>query len=278
MEMKKTITICVIFLFIGVAVAPSINSSVVKASNDSDLVEVTSQACGIQGFGNTTVKLTKQQYQDLEQYIVDFRTRLNQTSTREEAVPLFKDAVVELNKFGLLPKGMSIGQAQKLISGPQLSLNQLEHLKGLSNNNRMERLSNASNLFCFLTATTGREDSANLNPTTLAGLLIGIVGAGLMMIGTTPVGYNFGPFVWIGAPLFVLGILIFAYSWGKPFIPLNIIVGIVNANYSSSGLLGKKQGFIPHLTLIGFSGIEIFTKTGKSYFGFAVATTESFFN
>ena len=80
-----------------------------------DLVEVTSQACGIQGFGNTTVKLTKQQYQDLEQYLVDFRAKLNQTTTREEAVPIFKDAVVELNKYGLLPKGMSVRVVQRLI-------------------------------------------------------------------------------------------------------------------------------------------------------------------
>jgi hypothetical protein len=115
MKMKQLLTIGIIFLFVGVAVAPSINSSVVKASIDNDLVEVTSQACGIQDFGNTTVKLTKQQYQDLKQYLVDFRARLNQTTTREEAVPIFKDAVVELDKYGLLPKGMSVEQVQKLI-------------------------------------------------------------------------------------------------------------------------------------------------------------------
>ena len=43
-QMKKTqkgLAIAVIFLFIGVALAPSINFTVVKASNDNDLVEVT---------------------------------------------------------------------------------------------------------------------------------------------------------------------------------------------------------------------------------------------
>ncbi len=113
METKKLFAIGIILLFIGVAVAPSINSSVVKPSDD--LVEVTSQACGIQGFGNTTVKLTKQQYQDLEQYLVEFRARLNQTSTREEAVPIFKDAVVELDKYGLLGS-LSIEQAFHLVT------------------------------------------------------------------------------------------------------------------------------------------------------------------
>ena len=91
------IAIAIVFLFIGVAIAPSINFTVVKASNDNDLVEVTTQACGIKGYGNTTVKLTREQYQNLEEYLVEFRERLNQTSTREDAVPIFKEAVVELD-------------------------------------------------------------------------------------------------------------------------------------------------------------------------------------
>lgn len=115
--MKKYQVIAAILLFIGVAVAPCIHSTVVNVSNDRDFVKVTSQACGIQGFGNTTVKLTKEQCQDLQKYLVDFRARLNQTKTREEAIPIYKEAVVELAKFGLLPKGMSIEQAQRLVTG-----------------------------------------------------------------------------------------------------------------------------------------------------------------
>jgi hypothetical protein len=115
MEMKKILALSVILLFIGVAVAPSINFTVVKASQDDDLVEVTTQACGINGFGNTTVKLTREQYQNLEQYLVEFRARLNQTTTREETVQIFKEAVVELNKYGLLPRGMSVERAFRLL-------------------------------------------------------------------------------------------------------------------------------------------------------------------
>ncbi len=70
---KKSFTIGLSILFIGVAVAPSINQNVVTASQDDDLVEVTTQACGIKGYGNTTVKLTREQYQNLDQYLVAFR-------------------------------------------------------------------------------------------------------------------------------------------------------------------------------------------------------------
>lgn len=114
---RKEIAVGIILLFIGIAVTPSINFNVVKASSEDEFVEVTSQACGIKGFGDNTVKLRKQQYRDLEQYLADFRERLNKTTTREEAVPIFNEAVVELNKYGLLPKGMSIEQAQKLVTG-----------------------------------------------------------------------------------------------------------------------------------------------------------------
>jgi hypothetical protein len=114
---RKCLVVGTILIFIGVAVAPSINFQVVKATYDNDLVEVTTQACGIKGFGDATVKLTRQQYQNLKQYLVEFRLRLNQTTTREEAVPIFIEAVVELNKYGLLPKEMNVAQTQRLVLG-----------------------------------------------------------------------------------------------------------------------------------------------------------------
>jgi len=133
--MKKGFAVSVIILFIGIAVAPSINSIVVKASNDNDFVEVSSQACGIQGYGDTSVKLTREQYQDLEQYLVDFRARLNQTTTKEEAIPIFKDAVLELNKYGLLPKGMSVKQAQRLVTGQCVNQKRLDVIQNVLKRN-----------------------------------------------------------------------------------------------------------------------------------------------
>jgi hypothetical protein len=147
---RKCLAVGIILLFIGVAVAPSINFTVVKASNDTDLVEVTTQACGIKGFGDTTVKLTREQYQNLEQYLVEFRARLNQTTTREEVVPLFKDTVVELNKYGLLPKGMSVEVAQRLITNKYQNKRETNNL-GLMN--RYLQNSNIDNSFCLIAGT-----------------------------------------------------------------------------------------------------------------------------
>jgi len=143
--MKKILAVSIILLFLGVAVAPSINFTVVKASDDNDLVEVTTQACGINGFGNTTVKLTREQYQNLEQYLVEFRARLNQTTTREEAVPIFKEAVVELDKYGLLPRGMSVEKAFKLMTN--INNQRLKILDSLD-------LDPDANYFCLVSGIT----------------------------------------------------------------------------------------------------------------------------
>jgi hypothetical protein len=143
-RIRKELAVGIILLFIGVAITPSINFNVVKASNDNNLVEITTQVCGIQGFGNTTVKLTKQQYQNLRQYFVEFRSRLNQTTTRDEAAPLFKEAVVELNKYGLLPKGMSVEQAQKLTTRYGKSMDTVQRISSSLGP------SGYSNLFCII--------------------------------------------------------------------------------------------------------------------------------
>jgi len=142
--LKKSLVVSVIFLIIGVAVAPSINQSVVTASQDDDLVEVTSQACGIKGYWDTTVKLTREQYQHLEQYLVEFRARLNQTSSREEAIPFFKEAVVELDKYGLLPKGISVEKAQGLVVGNGKSTNIINKIHN-------SEISDCHNFYCLIT-------------------------------------------------------------------------------------------------------------------------------
>jgi len=113
---RKGLVISVILLFIGVAVAPSINFNVVKASNDNDLVEVTTQACGLDSIRNHTVKLTQEQYQNLQQSLAEFKERVYQTTSREEVNEVFNEFIVELHSYGLLGR-LSIKQAQYLVTG-----------------------------------------------------------------------------------------------------------------------------------------------------------------
>ncbi|MBN2600146.1 MAG: hypothetical protein JXA75_06355 [Candidatus Thermoplasmatota archaeon] len=113
----KWLAVGICLLFVGLTLASTLKCQMVKASEENDFIEITTQACGIQGYTDTTVTLTRGQYHDLENYLVEFRARLNQTSTREEAGSLFREAVVKLDTYGLLPQGMSVAQAQKLVLG-----------------------------------------------------------------------------------------------------------------------------------------------------------------
>jgi hypothetical protein len=144
-------TVAVILLFIGIAIAPNINPSVVTASQRNDLVEVTTQACGIKGFGDTTVKLTEEQYQDFKQYLSILRSGLNQTLTAEETVSLINDAVVQLGAYGLLPSGLDIQQVQRLVTGRyQIPFSTNLYTARLRNSG----LGNNSNFFCLIAGET----------------------------------------------------------------------------------------------------------------------------
>ena len=264
MNLMKLLALSIIGLFIGVAVAPSINSSVVKTSEDNDLVEVTSQACGIQGFGNTTVKLTKQQYQDLEQYLVDFRARLNQTTTREEVIPIFKEAVVELNKYGLLPQGMSVRQAQRFIIANDLLTGMVHRAFSPLNTSRY------TNLCCLIAGKTTYCSAANLFITGVTSYISNLLSNG---------GSGWLVWVWIHlylllairnllCPLYLLSLLSFGgiTLFGSVFPSVGWVytTGLQGITNSTGSFYGRIQYPVKEILgtlytgVLGFTGFKIF--------------------
>ena len=113
--MRRLVVIGVILLVLSVTILPRMNYADVKAASDPGFVYLSSEACGVSGFGKNTVQLSQEQYQKLQHYLIEFQARLDATTTRAEALLLFKDAVVELNQYGLLPKGMTVHEAQRLV-------------------------------------------------------------------------------------------------------------------------------------------------------------------
>jgi len=110
--MKKVVAVGVIVLFIGLAFAPSINANV---SKESELVEIATEVCGLNG-GKHTVSLSKEDAIEVEKLIDDIERSLDKVKTREETVEIFNEAIVELDKYGLLG-GLSVKQAQRLVAG-----------------------------------------------------------------------------------------------------------------------------------------------------------------
>jgi hypothetical protein len=60
---------------------------------------------------------TEKQYQEAEKIFTDLKGNLERTTTKQEALILVKETIVELNEHGLLPKGMTVKHAQQIITG-----------------------------------------------------------------------------------------------------------------------------------------------------------------
>jgi len=268
--LKKGVAATIILLFLGVAVVPSINISIVKAATDNDLVEVTTKAYGIKGFGNHTVKLTKQQNQNLEQYLVEFRARLNTTTTREEAVPLFKEAVVELNKYGLLPKRMSVEHAQRLVTGYYQNSNMLRKIQNevqsIAKIKQKQNLNpNMKNAFCLLFAAATKIPGYSPSPFIIPfGVLLffGLIPAILVsLIGDQELANTLaelGLFIWTLNPFRIFNFVLFmGYELDLRSFGLK---GLVHENINSGGFF------------MGYSGLMLSPISDKTYFlGFALS-------
>ena len=132
--MKKLLVVGVIVLFLGLAFAPSINANISKTSVDSELVEFTTEVCGLKG-GKHTVSLSKEEAEEVENLIDDIERRLDEVETREETVEIFNEAIVELDKYGLLGS-LSVKQAQRLITGMYQDTRVMKFLEWIFNKKR----------------------------------------------------------------------------------------------------------------------------------------------
>jgi hypothetical protein len=111
----KLLTISIVVLFLGLAVAPTLQADTSKPVLDGELVEITTEVCGLPAKKPQTVQLTPKQVDEVDKLFEDIRTQLDNAESREEAVQIFKEAIVELDRYGLLG-GLSIEQAQRLIT------------------------------------------------------------------------------------------------------------------------------------------------------------------
>jgi len=114
-------TLAAVLLFIGTALSPVVISHLVSATPEKTFVDVTIEACGVTGYRPYTVSLARPQYDRLVRYLDWMMMQLNQTKSQKEILLLFYEAVEEMNMFGLLPRGMSVSQAQLLVRGGNIN-------------------------------------------------------------------------------------------------------------------------------------------------------------
>ena len=122
----------------------SFSSVVGKVSSDDDLVEFDVEFCGLGK--KHTVRLTQQEADEVELLFDEIEQRVSKVETRDEAEEIFKDAVVELDKYGLLGI-LSIKQAQQLIVESTVRQNLLKRIDGKD----VESLDDETeNYFCLI--------------------------------------------------------------------------------------------------------------------------------
>jgi len=97
--MKKKILIGSI-IAVAIIVLASFSSVVGKVSSDDELVELDVEFCGLGK--KHTVSLTQQEADEVEFLFDKIHEQLNEVETRDEAEVIFKDAIVELDEYGLL--------------------------------------------------------------------------------------------------------------------------------------------------------------------------------
>lgn len=265
---RKVLVFTVIFLFIGLAIAPSITANVSKTSSGDELIEFTTEIYGIPRLKPQTVKLTKQQANEVEHLFDTMKRRLDNTTSREETITIFKQAVVELDKYGLLG-GLSVEQTQKLVSEEFQNPKMMKLLESISS--RWNGLG-AKNLFCLVFANITNVD------------FMGIESFPIMIV--TLILFSLG---W-GSKL-----ASFLYMWSqtKPFRMMNF-VAILNEDWEnhakfsvySLGLLGYQNTIVADgyaYLMWGFTGMIIkynrhdwngaWWECDAIYFGSAIKTS-----
>jgi len=239
----KGLVIGIIFLFVGVVIAPSINFNVVKASSDNGLIEVTTEVYGIKGFGLHTAMLTTQQYGEVKHLMESIKERLRRAANKEETIAIFKDAVVTLNTYGLIPQGMTIEQTQKLVVGEYENFKVKTIGERLFPKNTFQ--TNQSNFLCLIAGIV--HDGFVTGPLGLIGAVIAALGLILTL--------NF---------VAVIGLLLLGVShYITTISPVSILqrVTVNSGDITSVGLGGVKNFNISIETgggiISGFTGIKI---------------------
>jgi hypothetical protein len=148
---RKCLAIGIVLFCLDIVLAPAISPRVMQTFAPEESVQLTTQACGINGYETTTVMLTQTQFKEFQQYLTGFRKKLNQSTTVEETTVLFNDAIATLDRYKLLPEGMTVQHAWSLLNRTYPCFYSMDVFHGSAESNVLKH---DSNFFCLLTGET----------------------------------------------------------------------------------------------------------------------------
>lgn len=118
----KIVAVGIIILSISMTFISCIPIKTANASNDHHLITVTTNAYENTEDHTSTQLITQQQLQDIQQMFDELKNRLFSAESIEETQQVFNDTIVSLNKYNLLPIGITTEHAKQLVN--QLNQNQ----------------------------------------------------------------------------------------------------------------------------------------------------------
>ncbi len=266
---SKGLSVAVIVLFIGLAIQPSV-AKFQPEDIDIEYFEVTTDFIGLDK--KFTTQLTKEEIEELDFLFNLIYYRVNNSKSIIESIEIFKEAIIELDSFGLLGD-VGIQEAEKFVTNcyqnPKL-VNVLDRL-----NNRINSpLSEDENRFCFVTGKT--KGLVFLSPIVLTLTVASIILMYLLDTGNT---YFFDYMVAIIAMAmlaipsifipFCLIRMIGLEDWAEGTI---ISFGIYGLKSWNGYLKGIIKGFEDiGVGVFGFTGlkIEVITSPNQYLLGFA---------
>jgi len=145
---RKGIVFGIIFLFFSVGVQPAF-AELSFDSDESELVEYTVQVGDIKH----NVVLSSKQAKELENLKDCTKAKLNEVTTIKETSHIFDETVVSLNELGMIPDGMSVEDAQRMVKGNN-RFPMIEILLNRLNGRNLGIFDDESNLFCLIVGET----------------------------------------------------------------------------------------------------------------------------
>jgi len=249
--LKKGLAVAVILLFIGLAVAPTINADIESIENES--VNLTIESCGTSNSKSKTVQMTKEQVEQLDAIFYNLEEKLNYVKTKEESIPIFDEALFELDKLDLLPDGMSLEEARKLVIGNYNQKRVLNILDTVIKQNN-EYFGEDENMFCLIAGRVFDVYFSTLWFLYWYNLMYDSSGGGFwpFTFGLMLVGAIISSLTLIN----IVGLIYFADQTNGTIITAGLL-GIKTWNGGLTGILPEwLNNFYPDLAVSGFSGIR----------------------
>jgi len=90
--------------------------TIANITAEKDLVTMTTRTCSLTRDTTQIIQITKQQARDIQMVFENLKDRLSNAETTEETQRIYEETIIELDQNNLLPEGMSVEQAQRIIN------------------------------------------------------------------------------------------------------------------------------------------------------------------